>query len=135
MKARLLVFADALLLLNALLLLAHPSFPANSVRELVAMAKAQPGKLAFASGGNGTILQMQGELLQQQTGARFIHVPYKGVAEQMLAVASGQVMVGVGSNGFAPYVESGRVRLLATLAVNPEAASAKPPFRPSAISR
>jgi tripartite-type tricarboxylate transporter receptor subunit TctC len=52
--------------------------PFKTVADLLAAAKAQPGKLAFASGGNGTILQMQGELLQQQTGARFIHVPYKG---------------------------------------------------------
>ena len=52
--------------------------PYRSVAELLAAAKAQPGKLAFASGGTGTILQMQGELLAQQTGSRFIHVPYKG---------------------------------------------------------
>ncbi len=52
--------------------------PFNTVAELVAAAKAQPGKLAYASGGSGTILQMQGELLSQQTGTKFIHVPYKG---------------------------------------------------------
>jgi tripartite-type tricarboxylate transporter receptor subunit TctC len=45
---------------------------------------------------------------------KYIHVPYKGTAEQMLAVASGQLMAGVNSNGFAPYVESGRLRLLVT---------------------
>lgn len=52
--------------------------PFKSVAELIAAAKAKPGELAFASGGTGTILQMQGEFLQQQTGAQFIHVPYKG---------------------------------------------------------
>jgi tripartite-type tricarboxylate transporter receptor subunit TctC len=60
------------------LLVVRADAPYASVRDLVADAKARPGRLSFASGGNGTILQMQGELLRQQAGIDMIHVPYKG---------------------------------------------------------
>jgi len=88
--------------------------PFKTVSDLLAAAKAQPGKLAFASGGNGTILQMQGELLQQQTGARFIHVPYKGdtPALQDTLASQGQFMFAPAAAAL-PHVQAGKLRALA----------------------
>ena len=88
--------------------------PFKTVAELLAAAKAQPGKLAFASGGSGTILQMQGELMSQQTGARFIHVPYKGDTPALQDTLGEQTQF-----MFAPvaaalqHVQSGKLRALA----------------------
>lgn len=90
--------------------------PLTSVEAMLQWARTRPGQLTIATNGVGTTPHVVLDEWLGKLGLGFIHVPYKGVAEQMLAVASGQVMVGVGSNGFAPYVESGRVRLLATLA-------------------
>ena len=88
--------------------------PFKSVADLLAAAKAQPGKLAFASGGNGTILQMQGELLQQQTGARFIHVPYKGDTPALQDTLAEQVQFMFAPAAAAlPHVQAGKLRALA----------------------
>ncbi len=88
--------------------------PYRSVAELLAAAKAQPGKLAFASGGTGTILQMQGELLAQQTGTRFIHVPYKGDTPALQDTLGEQVNFMFAPAAAAlPHVQSGRLRALA----------------------
>ena len=88
--------------------------PFKNVAELIEAAKAQPGKLAFASGGNGTILQMQGELLQQQTGARFIHVPYKGDTPALQDTLAEQVHFMFAPAAAAlPHVQSGKLRALA----------------------
>ncbi len=88
--------------------------PYRSVADLLAAAKAQPGKLAFASGGTGTILQMQGELLAQQTGSRFIHVPYKGDAPAVQDTLGEQVNFMFAPAAAAlPHVQSGRLRALA----------------------
>ena len=88
--------------------------PFKTVAELVAAGKAQPGKLAYASGGSGTILQMQGELLSQQAGAKFVHVPYKGDTPALQDTLGEQV-----NFMFAPvaaalqHVQSGKLRALA----------------------
>ena len=88
--------------------------PFKSVADLLAAARAQPGKLAFASGGNGTILQMQGELLQQQTGARFIHVPYKGDTPALQDTLAEQVQFMFAPAAAAlPHVQAGKLRALA----------------------
>jgi tripartite-type tricarboxylate transporter receptor subunit TctC len=88
--------------------------PYRSVADLLAAAKAQPGKLAFASGGTGTILQMQGELLAQQTGTRFVHVPYKGDAPAVQDTLGEQVNFMFAPAAAAlPHVQSGRLRALA----------------------
>jgi tripartite-type tricarboxylate transporter receptor subunit TctC len=88
--------------------------PFKTVADLLAAAKAQPGQLAFASGGNGTILQMQGELLQQQTGARFIHVPYKGDTPALQDTLAGQVQFMFAPVAAAlPHVQAGKLRALA----------------------
>ena len=88
--------------------------PFQAVADLVAAGKAQPGKLAYASGGNGTILQMQAELLQQQTGARFIHVPYKGDTPALQDTLGGQVQFMFAPAAAAlPHVQAGKLRALA----------------------
>jgi tripartite-type tricarboxylate transporter receptor subunit TctC len=89
--------------------------PWRSVDDLLRFAAARPGELSIATNGVGTTPHVALDELFARRGLSYIHVPYKGTAEQMAAVASGQVMVGVNSNGFAPFVDSGRLRLLATL--------------------
>ena len=92
--------------------------PANSalrsLDDLFAYAKAHPGELTIATNGVGTTPHVVMDDLFGRRGLHYNHVPYKGTAEQMIAVTSGQVMVGVNSNGFAPFVDSGRLRLLVT---------------------
>ncbi len=92
------------------------SSPFRTLDDLFAFARARPGELSIATNGVGTTPHVALEELFTARGLKYIHVPYKGTAEQLLAVESGQVMVGVNSTGFAPLVDSGRLRLLATLA-------------------
>jgi tripartite-type tricarboxylate transporter receptor subunit TctC len=96
------------------LLLATPSFPANSVKELVALAKAKPGAVSFASSGQGSILHLGAELLLALSGTQMLHVPYKGVRDAYPAVASGDVnwVLGFPISGL-PLVKSGRLKALA----------------------
>jgi tripartite-type tricarboxylate transporter receptor subunit TctC len=88
----------------------------RSLAELFAFARAHPGELSIATNGVGTTPHVVLEELFTGRGLKYIHVPYKGTAEQLNAIASGQVMVGVNSTGFGPAVDSGRLRLLATFA-------------------
>jgi tripartite-type tricarboxylate transporter receptor subunit TctC len=82
--------------------------------DLFAFARKNPGALSIATNGAGTTPHVVLDELFARQGLSYIHVPYKGTAEQMIAVSAGQVMVGVNSNGFAPFVDSGQLRLLAT---------------------
>jgi len=86
----------------------------RSVDDLLRFAATHPGELSIATNGVGTTPHVALDELFARHGLSYIHVPYKGSAEQMVAIASGQVMAGVNSNGFAPYVDAGRLRLLAT---------------------
>lgn len=88
--------------------------PFQNFADLVAWGRQHPGELTVGSTGIGSTahLAMEDVLSRERVG--YIHVPYKGTADQMLAVATKTLMVGVNSTGFAPYVESGRLRLLAT---------------------
>ena len=86
----------------------------RSLDDLFAFAKAQPDRLSIATNGAGTTPHVVIDELFGKRGLSYIHVPYKGTSEQMVAVMTGQVMVGVNSNGFAPFVDSGRLRLLVT---------------------
>ena len=86
----------------------------RTAAELVAEAKAKPEALSFASGGNGTILQMQGELLRLQTGARMTHVPYKGDTPAIQDVLAGHATFMFAPVAAAlPHIQSGRLRALA----------------------
>lgn len=96
------------------LLVVPSASPFNQVAQLVAAAKDKPGSITFASGGNGTILQMQGELLQQQSGSKMTHVPYKGDTPALQDVIGGQVHFGfIPIAAALPQVQAGKVRALA----------------------
>jgi tripartite-type tricarboxylate transporter receptor subunit TctC len=91
----------------------HPAFPAKSVAELVALAKANPRKYAFSSCGNGTILHLAGELLNLQAGIDLVHVPYRGCAPAMADAVSGQVPIFFTVLGnAAAFARNDKVRLL-----------------------
>lgn len=85
----------------------------HSVADLVAWGREHPGELTVGSTGVGSTAQLAMEDVLARERVHYVHVPYKGTADQMLAVASRTLMVGVNSTGFAPYVESGKLRLLA----------------------
>ena len=98
-----------------LLLVVHPSVPANTVGEFIALAKAQPGKLNYASSGPGTPYHMAGELFKAMAGVDIVHVPHKGSAEARTSVMSGQVeMMTDAITTMAPIARSGKTRALAT---------------------
>lgn len=90
------------------------SQPYQSVADLLSAAKAKPGDIAFASGGNGTILQMQAELLAQRNGVKFIHVPYKGDTPALQDTLGQQVQFMFAPVTAAlPHIKSGKLRALA----------------------
>jgi tripartite-type tricarboxylate transporter receptor subunit TctC len=88
--------------------------PFYSLEDLVAFAQAHPGELMIGTNGIGTTPHLVLEEIFTERGLTYTHVPYKGTAEQMLAVASQQLSAGANSTGFAPYVERGDLRLLVT---------------------
>jgi len=95
------------------LLVVHPSMPAQSVKALIALAKAKPGALNFASGGNGSSGQLAGELFKYLTGVDMVHVPYKGAGPALVDVIAGQVHMTFASVlSSLPHVKSGRLRPL-----------------------
>src|SRR5215813_1263242 len=99
---------------NYEVLIARPDFPARSVQELVAYAKANPGKLNFGSAGIGNTTHMAAELFMLKTGTRMVHVPYRGAAEAITGVMAGQVELFFGDiGGVLPLMREGRVRALA----------------------
>ena len=94
-----------------LFLVVHPSVPAKNVKELVALAKRQPAKLSFASGGAGSSNHLAGELLKLLAGVDLLHVPYKGAGPAMIDVMAGHVDLMLGAAGLAE-ARAGRVRVL-----------------------
>ena len=103
----------SLLVINQSVLVAHPSVPANSVKELVAYAKANPGKLSFASYGNGTSAHLAGELFKLLAGVDLLHVPYKGAAPAANDLLGGQVnLLFSDIAAVLPNVKAGRLKAL-----------------------
>ncbi len=99
---------------NPQILVAHPSVAAKNVKELVALAKAKPGQLNFASAGSGTATHLGLELLKLTTGMEAVHVPYKGGAPATADLIGGQVqLLWVSIPSVLPHVKSGRLRALA----------------------
>lgn len=97
-----------------LLLVVHPSVPAKSVRELIALAKARPGKLNFASAGTGGPTHLAGEMLKSDAGINLVHVPYKGNMAAITALISGEAHMMITTILTPlPYLENGRLRGLA----------------------
>lgn len=97
-------------------LLVPADSPWQNVAELLDWARAHPGQLALGSTGIGSTPHLAMEELMHDQGLRYTHVPYKGTADQMLALASKSIMAGVNSTGFAPWVDQGKLRLLAVFA-------------------
>lgn len=94
-------------------LVAHPSFPAKNVAELIALAKASPGKYAIASAGNGTLNHLIGEMLQKAAGIQLQHIPYKGSAAAATDVVGGQVPLSVQSLPSAiAFIKTGKLKVL-----------------------
>ncbi len=99
---------------NSYVVLVTPSLPVSSIKDLVALARSQPGKVTYASSGVGAILHMGSELLCVMTGVKMTHVPYKGVAEAYPAVISGLVNWVLGNPlSAAPLMKAGRVKGIA----------------------
>ena len=104
------------------LLVVNPSFPATSLDELLAYAKAHPGKVEYASAGNGTLNHLLGEMLKKQKGIDLLHVPYKGAAAAATDVVAGQLPITFGSfPGVMPFVSSGKLRVLGVASDKPTA--------------
>ena len=95
-------------------LVVHPSVPAANLAELVAYAKANPGKLAYGSGGNGSAAHLTVEYLKLQTGLQALHVPYKGTAPSVNDLLGGQVqLLFTGAPALLPHIRAGGMRALA----------------------
>jgi tripartite-type tricarboxylate transporter receptor subunit TctC len=91
-----------------------PNFPAQSIKELIAMVKASPGKYSFGSAGNGSVQHMSGELLKAQAGLFMVHIPYRGGAPAMADLMAGQIPMYFGSMASATSnLKSGRMRPIA----------------------
>jgi tripartite-type tricarboxylate transporter receptor subunit TctC len=92
----------------------HPSVPAKSIKELIALAKARPGELAFASSGTGTSSHLTIELFLLMTGTRMLHVPYKGPTPGVIDLVAGRIAVAAPSTvATIAHVRAGRLRALA----------------------
>jgi tripartite-type tricarboxylate transporter receptor subunit TctC len=96
-------------------LVANPAFPAKTIEELVALAKAKPGQIDFASGGIGSAQQIAMELLMARTGIKLTHVPYRGVTPGLNDVVAGVIpLMFTAVSVAAPYLPDGKLRVLAT---------------------
>jgi tripartite-type tricarboxylate transporter receptor subunit TctC len=103
----------ALLVINQSLLVAHPSVPASSVKELIALAKSKPGQITYGSYGNGSSAHLIGELFKMTAGVDLLHVPYKGAAPAVNDLLGGQVnLVFADVAAVLPHVKSGRLKPL-----------------------
>lgn len=99
---------------SRMVLSVHPSLPAKTVKELVALARVSPGKLSFASSGVGNLQHLGMALLQIQAGVKMIHVPYRGAAPAFVDLMSGQVdTMFANIVGTMPHLRTGRVRAVA----------------------
>ena len=95
------------------LLVVHPGVPATSVKELIALAKAHPGTLNYASAGNGSTLHLTGEMFKAMAGVNIVHVPYKGAAPALNDLLSGAVQMTFNpAVVILPHVKTGRLRAL-----------------------
>jgi tripartite-type tricarboxylate transporter receptor subunit TctC len=101
----------------------HPAVPANNVAEFIAYAKANPGKINFASGGVGTSPHLSGELFKTMTGTNIVHVPYRGTAPALTDLVAGQVQVMFDNiPGSIGHIRTGKVRALGVTAAKRVAA-------------
>jgi len=112
-----------------LVFVVNPSVPVNNMKEFIAYAKANPGKLTFASSGAGAPQRLAMEMFRAQLGLDLLHVPYKGTAQIITDMIGGQVDLYVGTLGaFEQHEKSGKVKILAT------ATEKRLPFRPELVT-
>jgi tripartite-type tricarboxylate transporter receptor subunit TctC len=110
---------------NYLAVVANPNQPFKNTAEMVAWAKANPGRLSMATNGEGGFPHLAFELFAKMAGFKFLHVPYKGASQIATDVIAGQVQLGIGSyTGLLPHIQSGRVRLIGV--TNPVKVPGKP---------
>jgi tripartite-type tricarboxylate transporter receptor subunit TctC len=96
------------------ILVVHPSVPAKSVAELIALAKAQPGRLTYASSGVGSTQHLAGEMFQILTGTQLVHIPYKGSGQAITDLLAGQVQMNFDTMPpVLPHIQAGKIRALA----------------------
>jgi len=103
-----------------MLIAVHPSIPAKTVKELIAAAKRVPGGLNYGSSGSGGNNHFAGALFGAATGVKMTHVPYKGIAQAVIALASGEIEVVISSRAaLAPQIQANRVRIIAVTSAEP----------------
>lgn len=103
----------SLISIGPFVLMVHPAVPAKNIRELIALAKSQPGKLNYASAGNGVANHLAGELFKQMTGTDIVHVPYKGAPQAVTDVVGGHMNMMFNSiSPIVGHIKAGRVRVL-----------------------
>ncbi len=96
-------------------LVVHPSLKINSVADVLAQARAQPGAMNFASSGSGTSIHMSGEMFKSMTGVNLVHIPYKGSSPALTDLMGGQVMMMFDNiPSSMPHIKSGKLRAIAT---------------------
>ena len=108
-------FATTSLVSNvALVLEMHPSIPARTVREFIALAKSRPGKITMGSSGAGTTNHLSGELFQSATGTKFVHIPYKGSGPGLIDLMGGQIDIFFDQlSASIGFIQTGKLRALA----------------------
>ena len=103
-------------------LVVHPSVPARSTKELIALAKARPGQLNYGSGSTGSTSHLAAELFKAMAGVNLVRIPYKGAASALVALLSGEFdLIFPSASSAVPYVKSGRLRALAVTSLQPSA--------------
>lgn len=113
----------AMLVMSPQVLVVHPSVGANSVKELIAVAKARPGQLNYSSVGTGTAPHLGGELFKSLAGVNIVHVPYKGTAPAMIDLIAGRVQLAFSSiPTVLAHVQAGRLKMLGTGGAKPSPA-------------
>src|SRR5213594_658328 len=104
----------ALVAIQPNILVVNPSVPASSVKDLIALAKAKPGELNYASSGSGAAAHLAGELFKAMTGVEMVHIPYKGAQPALTDVIAGQAQLMFATSASAiPYIKARRLRALA----------------------
>lgn len=100
--------------ISSLLLTIHPNVPVTSLKELIALAKARPGKFNYASSGNASVIHLSGALFDNMSNIKTVHIPYKGSGPALTALIGGEVdMMFAGLLSVLPYIKSGRLRAIA----------------------
>ena len=113
-------------------LLVHESVPANSLKELIALAKAKPGSLTYASSGNGSSQHINFEGFKKAAGVNILHVPFKGVGDAVKGLLGGEISMFILPDGFvAPHLKAGKIKALGVAGVDPKARSAFFPTVPT----